>query len=273
MLAAPTQTQTAIMPPKIYINGFPKSGTHLAVRYVFGLGLQANNPGNNWLGTNPWKTKRHNLDTWGKQIIKLQNGEFVKGHTGYLQSIEALFVALSIGMLFIYRDLRDVAVSQMHHVLSNDDVRAKHPAKEYYQSLPNNEAILLAIIEGIKEYPGIHERWETYAPWLASKWALKLKYEEMRFNPYATANKVFDYAIQTAYHDAGIEGVMSNGGARAAAIKTMLKEAESTHLSPTFREGKRGGWREAFTPAVKQAFKERDNGWTVRLGYERNEDW
>ena len=58
------------------------------------------------------------------------------------------------------------------------------------------------------------------------------------------------------------------------AIAAMVEGSQNTDASPTFREGKTGGWREAFTDRHKRLFKESDaGGWLVRLGYEENDNW
>ena len=57
------------------------------------------------------------------------------------------------------------------------------------------------------------------------------------------------------------------------AVESMVRLSRQTDLSPTFREGKVGGWREAFTEEHKEQFKEQDPGWLVRLGYETDDNW
>jgi len=46
-----------------------------------------------------------------------------------------------------------------------------------------------------------------------------------------------------------------------------------TSNSVTFRKGDVGGWRETFTEEHKDLFKKHDNGWLVKLGYEKDENW
>lgn len=258
--------------PTLYLNGFPKSGLHLAVRYVLGMDLKAHNPTYNWMGTNPWTVEMSNLHIWGKNVATLQEGEFVKGHTGYLKTIEALFIMLGIGVVFVYRDLRDVVVSQMFHVLNKDDERYKHPNKALYQSMKSNEDVMLAIIEGADKYDGIISRWETYAPWLDSEWILPLRYEEMISNQYNTANKIYDYSLDIMQKSSDIVGV-APPEFRNIMLQRMIGEANNRKMSPTYRKGKSGGWRDHFTPKVIDSFKRHDNGWLVKLGYEESEDW
>ena len=263
--------------PKMYINGFPKAGLHLANRMAMGMFKQHYAP-QNWFGTNAWFTDRHILEQVGSYLGALQPGEYIKGHTGYLKSIEAVCIWLGIGVVLVYRDFRDVAVSHMYHVL-NDELAddgelplLPHPNKQIYRDLGSNENILLAIIEGIGEFPGMFERWETFAPWLDSEWAMSISFEVMRNNPHLAASKFFDYCQDLDNQINGTHRLPMNDPIRKTAIDGIMLEM-SVRKSPTFRKGLVGGWREEFTPAVVDCFKEHDNGWLVELGYEKDDKW
>ena len=108
-----------IQPPKLYVNGFPKSGLHLAIQMVSCL-FEPVKPKSNWFGTNPWTIVRYDLDSVIDEFTAIKSQHYLKGHTGYMSEIDQLFEALRLAMLFVYRDLRDVVVSQTHHILSDD---------------------------------------------------------------------------------------------------------------------------------------------------------
>jgi sulfotransferase 6B1 len=261
-----------IKPPKLYVNGFPKSGLHLAERMAVGM-LAPLNADNNWFGTNAWKTERHNLAQAAIVLGALRPGQFIKGHSGYLRALEALLVGLGIGMALIYRDLRDVVVSQAYHVTS-DNPDLNHPGTEYFQSLPDREAVMLAIIEGTDEWPGIIERWKTYAGWHDSPHVLGLRFEDMIHKPEREAGRMFDYLYQLSMRDSGVSGFLQTAAIRKAAINGMLTEMGHKEMSTTYRKGRSGEWKYEFTPRLVMAFKaaDRDN-WLMRLGYVDREDW
>jgi len=264
---------TALKPPKLYLCGFPKSGLHLADRMALAL-LQQNNPAKNWLGTNAWTIDRHRLEKLPFQLAKLRPGQFIKGHTGYLKSIEFLMAeVLRIGIVFVYRDLRDVAVSQAHHMISPSEDQF-FPRKEYYRKM-SAEEILLHVIEGDENIDGLFERWETFAGWLDCDWALCMPFERMINNRSLAANQFFDYVYDVALRDSGIDGFLDNrSGIRQYAVQGILTEMNvNPEISPTFRTGRIGNWKEEFTPKVTEAFKAHDNGWLVRLGYEKDDTW
>ena len=269
---------TTMQSPKLYLCGFPKSGIHLANRMCFGLYEQFDSS-KNWIGTNAWTVKRANLELLAKNFIYLKPGQFLKGHIGHLDAIELMFMTLDIGVVFIYRDLRDVVVSQMFHVLSNEigedgkTERFQHKGKAAYQAMDSEEEVMLAIINGIDGYPGVVERFETYAPWLDSQWAMSLSYEVMRRNPLMAATKFFDYSHDLA---SGKEGFINiNSEVRKFAIQGIITEmAYKPSSAPTFRKGIVGGWKNHFTPKVKQAFMDTGGGdWLKKLSYEQDDTW
>ena len=88
-------------PPKMYVCGFPKSGIHAAERIVLGM-FEPMWPENNWYGTNAWDTERRNLGKAAINLAAIRRGSFIKGHTGYLKSLEALLVGLGIGLVFVW---------------------------------------------------------------------------------------------------------------------------------------------------------------------------
>ena len=120
---------------KIYICGFPKSGLHLAE--LMGFATAGPVEPKNWLGSfddNSWSTKWVNIDRYIERVKEHPPGTMLKGHTGYRPEIEKAFFENGTAVAFIYRDLRDVAVSQAYHVLSDKDNQV-HPGKEIYKQI------------------------------------------------------------------------------------------------------------------------------------------
>lgn len=256
--------------PKLYINGFPKSGLHLADRMALGM-LAPLDDKKNWYGTNAWSMQRHNLEKAAVYFGALRPGQFIKGHSGYLKSLEALLVGMGVGIVCVYRDLRDVVVSQYYHVIS-DNIDLMHPGAEYYKSLPDKESVMLAIINGTDEWPGIFERWADFAGWLESPYVLPVKFEHMVGRQRQTVGKFFDYVYSLYLSDNGTAGSLQNSNIKKATVAGMMVEMNHTESSTTYRKGKPGAWRYEFTAAVKDAFKAKDD-WLIKLGYAKNKDW
>jgi len=254
--------------PRLYLNGFPKSGLHLAelmVRSVF----SPVDKKYNWYATNAWVTESRHLDIAPKLAVTEQ-GQYFKGHAGYNEYLKDLLIGLEIGVVFVYRDLRDVAVSQTYHILS-DKEQLLHPAKEIYPK--NFDDALTAVIEGLGEYAGIIERWNTFAPWLDKYWVYCVKFEDMIKKPEKVASGFYDYFYQMALLHANIETLTIDKRAKnksCAHIVASMKERKSL----TFRKGKTGQWKYEFKPKHVELFKKHDTqNVLMKLGYEKHKDW
>lgn len=196
----------------------------------------------------------------------------MKGHCGYDMDVDAFLNFLGILHIFVYRDLRDVAVSLAFHILAADNKKIFHPDPGLYRKLGEFEKILAAVIEGIDIYPGVVERWKLYEPWLEVDWVLKLSFEEMINETRESATKILQYMILRLATIFASEAVVDTEIAKRT-VDLMERSALRTHHSPTFRQGKVGSWREHFTQEHVDLFKETDPGWLVRLGYEEDDNW
>jgi hypothetical protein len=252
--------------PKIYINSFPKSGTHLALLVTLHL-AKVQKP-HYWLGSfsgNSFTTDWFSLDNILPVIQGQQPGTWMMGHMGYKPEIEEAFIEAGTCMLFVYRDLRDTAVSQAYHIENPDDKRFRHPNKAAYMELESHEERIKAVITGLNGCAGIIERWELYAPWLDCDWVLPIRYEEMRNEPDKIAEKVLDYIVGRTMGD---EIAIVFRSQYLAAIQESIKNMITTDKSVSFRAGRIGDWREEFTPEILELFNSKSNGWIERLGYE-----
>jgi hypothetical protein len=198
------------------------------------------------------------------------------GHAGYDKRLARLLKYANIGHIFIYRDLRDIAVSQAHHIHDESKGQAhwQHAHKDLYRMLGSFDATLLAVIEGLGPYPGVVERWGEYAPWLKNKQVLALRYEDLLDQMIEMAVKILVYLMKNATdllegHKFGID-MDPEDAARLA-----KRMAASTIVpSPTFRRGVAGGWRDEFTSEHVEAFKRSDpDGVLMELGFETDPDW
>ena len=250
--------------PRMYINGFPKSGLHLAERMVVSM-FDPVRGDYNWYGTNPWSTERRNLEE-AATLAVIQPGQYLHGHTGWLKTMEELFIGLEIGMVLVYRDLRDVVVSQAYHILSDSDM-LNHPARDLYSD--NLQEVMRDVIVGIDRFDGIFERWDTYAPWLEKDFVFPITYREMLRKPQKAAKRFLEYSLGLAYD----EDFYIEEGLKEMLIENMVAMLKQ-RTSATFRKGKTGGWKDAFTPELVELFKEHDkNNVMVKLGFEKDNRW
>ena len=275
-LTEETGEQTAaevVRKPRIFLNGFPKSGLHLAVAIARTITTEAAlHPA--WTGCfthNSWSVNWAPVVGVMAALRCLRDDTWLKGHMGYLPTYEQYLYWHGAAMAFIYRDPRDVLVSQSYHVVATDEKRFFHPNKAIYKEM-NHEQRLMACLQGVEEFAGLFDRWELYAPWLGVPWVFKLRYEDMMERREETVRAFVRYVwerttwgLEQAYQPTQIEDAIVEAVCKNMDIKQDGKG--------TFRKGVVGGWREEFTPKVKEAFKARAGDWLIRLGYEKDNDW
>ena len=259
--------------PRVYLNGFPKAGLHMLEQMVKVM-LAPSTTGTNgspWLGTYKWHSwvkEWQKLDQYLWRMSCLERGTYMMGHSGYHKKIRRLMDYANIGHIFLYRDLRDVAVSQAHHIMDENGNGWAHEHKDLYRMLGGFDEALLAVIKGLGPYPGVVARWEEYAPWCEAEGTLVITYEQMRSEPERTAGAIILYLLKRATRL--LEG--NNFGVEMApedVRKLAARMVEATGKpSGTFRKGVVGGWRDEFKPQHIEEFKRSDpDGWLERLGH------
>lgn len=263
-----------------YLNGFPKSGLHLAACMLrpiahplvdrdgfFTHPWAGTFLGNSW--TNDWAPFEQTL----YKVSRLRDGHYLKAHTGYHDEVERFLFYSGVAHVFIYRDFRDVAVSQAHHVLHEDDTRFAHPAKGLYRQMDSFDDVLAAVITGIGEYPGVMDRWQHYAGWLDCDWTHAVRYEDLHSNRVDAAKGILRYALQRVPTFFSKTANFNEDAVQMVA-ESMADAGDRTDASPTYRKGAVGDWRGHFTDEHVDLFKKTDTeDWLVELGYEQTRDW
>ncbi|MHA2264515.1 MAG: sulfotransferase domain-containing protein [Candidatus Thorarchaeota archaeon] len=275
MLKSSIEVQTQPLFPRIFINAFPKSGTHLGVLLTATMvkpqrNLTIKDDKSDWLSTFRFNAFS---DVWipdapvKRKILEQIPGTYLKGHCGYKPEYQQWFEQAGTCMIFVYRDLRDVAVSMSYHV-EVEDTNLVHSEKEAYRPRPTREDKLLAIINGIAHDPGLIKRWELYAPWLEVPWVLKLKYEDILSNKRRAIEMAVQYVIVRTSKHKGISPMILQDNYDQMVNGALHYMSRPVKYSPTFRKGVSGQWRHEFTPRVVEAFV--NNGgdeWIRRLRY------
>ena len=270
----PGDSREVSIKPRIYMNGFPKSGLHLAV--LMGRCL-AHKPACDYA----WASS-FSQNAWGTQwlpdsriypnLARLQDNTWLKGHCGYKAEVEQYLFHHGVSKIFVYRDLRDVLISQSYHVIDEDDEKYYHPDKEMFRKMATHEDVIMACLTGVGPYAGLLDRWELYAPWLWINWVHQIRFEDMVMRPEETSREFIEYVYQRMGLVYGIKTVIPDE-VMDDAVALMLKAMGRKQDSMTFRKGKVGGWKDEFTPRIKQEFKKRAGSWLIELGYEEDDNW
>lgn len=224
---------------KWYLSGFPKAGLHLldALLKPITQDGEAEFQGTYMYGS--WGFDRAPLELLTHKLSYLPDNHRLLGHARYDEDLDLFLYHAGIAHVFIYRDLRDVAVSQAHHILSDDDVNFRHPAKDLYRALGSFEDVLAAVWHGVDGYPGVEERWRHYWLWLSLGHRLAFEYANLLDNLEEAAGRILQYGLQRAFEMTGLEYSYDDG-----LIDKMATSAHDTSASPTFRRGVPGEWRD-----------------------------
>jgi hypothetical protein len=126
---------------------------------------------------------------------------------------------------------------------------------------------IAATIRGIPNeqffLPSIAEDYLRYLPWLDHPRTLAVRFEDLVNDRDRTLLRMLGHVEETGYeiqmpHEQALD---------------VLEAALDPGLSPTFREGKSGGWRKHFSAENIALFKEVTGDLLQNLGYEDSYDW
>ncbi len=253
--------------PIVLANGFPKSGTHLLTQIVQGFPHigRAVDSGLPALAMFDGPSGRPRTEAELRaELAWLRPGDVVYGHLHATPTAIDFFCSPGRVTYFIYRDLRDVVVSHAHYVTETNHA---HVHQAHYRSLPDFDARLRTSILGLPgseaPFPDIGERFTPFLGWLDRPDVCALRYEDLLEDRPAALERMLDFA-------AGRGFVLESP--RQEALETLAGRLDPLR-SPTFRSGVTGAWKERFSPAQKDIFKEVAGDLLVRLGYEENLDW
>jgi hypothetical protein len=252
--------------PPIFGNSKPKSGSHLLLQILNGF---TQIMPYRYIAADPIRTiakdgRRKTTEEVLGELENLSSGVIGWGYVEATPENVAFLCKPDRVNYFIYRDPRDMLVSQ---VFFATDMHEEHGMHEYYNSLPDFSERLKVAITGIDRdglyMVSVKQRYEGVFQWLEQKYVMCICFEDLIDKRDATLNAMLDEVEKTGY---------KIRTPREKAL-TVLLEAIQPRKSRTFRSGKTGGWREHFTQAHKDLFKDVAGDLLVRLGYEKNNDW
>ena len=252
--------------PAVLGNAMPKSGSHLIIQVLQGLTKIGPfvNPG--FPPVNRTEDNRH-LSEEGvlAGIARMQPGDI--GY-GYLNATQPFIQALTrpgMASILVYRDPRDMIIS---HIFYATEMHPEHGMHEYY--LKNTETMeerINAAIGGVSEegaqLKSVKERYLGYKGWFEQPEVLCIRFEDLVLNQENTLDNLLNYL-----EEKGFQSKVS----RESAIKTVASSI-APKRSGTFRRGKPGNWREYFTSANIDYFKNVAGDLLIQLGYEKDLSW
>src|SRR6266508_2482332 len=252
--------------PPIFGNSKPKSGSHLLLQILNGFTqimpyqyVEADP-----VRTIEKKARRRTEVEILNELKRIPRGVIGWGYVEVSPENLSFLCRPDRVNYFIYRDPRDMLVSQ---VFFATDMNEEHGMHEYYKSLPNFGERLKVAITGIDQdgpyMVGVKQRYASVFEWREQPDVMCIRFEDLINNRDATLDAMLDEIESIGYK-------IPTPREKALSI---LVQAIQPRKSHTFRSGKTDGWREHFTEEHKTLFKDVTGDLLVKLGYEKNNDW
>jgi len=263
--ARASEADFAMRPPS-FANSFPKSGTHLLVQILEGLPDRQNFGEFLASGKSSFRFEERSVEESCRLIRRFTPGEVVRGHLYFEPQFAGELNRRHTANYFIYRDPRDVVVSEAHYLR---DMNRWHRLHRYFRDAASMEDAIMLSINGLDppipgiNYGNIAERFGRYEGWLSDADCFAVRFEDLvsEQQPKLVRQIAEFYAART----------------RADFDLKPAVERMSSLIAPkkshTFRSGKKAGWQQEFTPAHRARFVEVAGDLLVRLGYEPDHAW
>lgn len=250
--------------PPILLNSFPKSGTHLLDQILSSL-PEVQDFGRFIASMPSISQKQRGVQKTLSLLEKQLPGELIRAHIFYHPQLDEYLNTRQSICFFIYRDPRDVAISEANYLY---DMNKFHKLHFYYKRFDSiNDRIKFAILgnqfyQTSVFYPDIRERFSLYKPWIDSPIVFSVRYEDL------TGSDKNTWVHNIVKHFSDKTGIAFTDDLVESALLAINPEK-----SHTFRQGGREKWKTYFTDEHKEMFKEIAGDLLIELGYETHRNW
>lgn len=252
--------------PPVLCNSFPKSGTHLLLQIVSAFPDVVNFGTVAASLTSSFRFRLSSTEKMRKKLTQLAPGEVAIAHLFYEPSYHEALQLKNVAHYFIYRDPRDVAVSEAYYLTF---MNRWHRLHKYFKSLESMEERILFAIRGATDanfpyyYPDINQRFQDYNNWLNNQNVFAVRFEDI-----VGPDKKMWIEKMVNFYLARTTQTFDK-----TKVVTQALAAIEPNKSHTFREGKIGGWRQNLSLQHKQVFLEIAGNLLIELGYESGKNW
>jgi hypothetical protein len=205
-------------------------------------------------------------DKMSRKISGIVPAELVSGHLFYSAIAAQSLDAKNTVQYFIYRDPRDIVISEAHYLTH---MNTWHRLHKYFKSQPDINSRIMFSIKGFTnsnfpyDYPNIAERFTRYRGWVDHPDVFSLKFEDLvKFEREQLVRKVLDFYTQRSGKQINLDDLVEKAIANI--------DPQKSH---TFREGKSAAWKKVFTNEHKNVFKKHAGQLLIDLEYEQDENW
>lgn len=235
--------------PRVLCIAVPKAGTHLLERLLclhpelYRKVVPTLNPGN--------------LERWGgldRVLGRLRPGQILISHLPY-ESVHHSAIRDNAALpIFMVRDPRAILISNVHYIVDQID----HRWHDLFMEQPDFQSRAILTLRGDNQagFIPFASRLLRYTEWFDSE-ALTLRFEHL---------------VDQGSRAESIQGVFTYLGlaADAGLIDSIGRHLVSP-VSPTFRRGVVGGWRDEFTAELAAEFAQTCPGLLDTFGYDQGQ--
>lgn len=249
----------------VICNSFPKSGTFLLFN-ILNMIDNLEDKGN-FIAQHPSRKKNPIQNGLiKKKLERLFKNELIASHIFFSEEIREFIVDRKLVNYFIYRDPRDVVISESFYL---SDMNKWHLLHKYFRKLESLEDKINLSILGNDflltnvNYLNIAQRFNLYKGWLSCSNTFSVKYEDLIGNAKDKfINKILHFYFLNT---------------NSTVIEEIFKPSASYEVhfskSHTFREGGSNKWKKYFSKSNKENFKKVAGDLLIELGYEKDYNW
>lgn len=257
----------------ILCNSFPKSGTHLLYQILYSIpGLQK------WDDIVSIQALCGIMNTpahlrW--KIGSAPDRSIVRSHLMHCPEVLSVLQEFDCKVFFIYRDLRDVAVSHARWITKEERIFL-HNIYAQYSSFDEQ---LMSSIKGVPlgsplgsnvSQPDIGSDFARWQGWIGDRNTIAVKFEDLvgergggsEAKRLELVSKILD-RLEVNLTPTQIE----------AQFRSCALNPEESHTFKKGGKGNIGGWKNAFNDSHKEEFKKVAGQTLIDLGYESDFDW
>lgn len=243
--------------PAVFVNSYPKSGTHLLSQVFDKCGL-VNDYGRFITQASSIRFQLKRQEQTQKEFRKIRRGELVKGHIFYDDTLVARAAGRQIPIFYIYRDLRACLVSELHYLGSMNRYHRLHGNFVGLSDRDRAELVIVGLPNGGRSglYRDIGERYRPFLGWNSDPNVLPIRYETLVEDPVSQLTVIWSHYKNVTGVNIDIDSMVS-----------ISKAAISPERSHTFRAGRVDGWKEVLDDDLLELFERCAGQLNRDLGY------
>lgn len=259
--------------PIVICNSYPKSGTHLLYQILYSLP-----------GLLKWEDivsvqalcgiiNTANHIRW--KIGSAPDSSIVRAHLMYCEEIKEILRQEQCKVIFIYRDLRDVALSHARWVTKETRIFLH----DIYLQQENLDRQLMCSIKGVPigtpfgsnlSQPDIGQDFLRWKGWIEDSNILAVKFEDLIGERGGGSEQKRIEMVEKIVSYLGVN--LAPEQIKTQFASSVMNPRES-HTFMKGAKGRKGGWKNVFKEVHKEAFKKVAGELLIELGYENNLNW